>query len=353
MKVSFQAQKSKNFTREKGVQIPYAPGKRKVSQWRWYLILFVVSSPLIYFFSRIILSLTIVTASGYLSLEKVAINSASPGYVARINVETGDQVNKGDVLIELGNPELDEREYILKSELAYQRAQNSPFGTKILEYLKNKVKLARKDVNYQKNKLTNVRFLFNQGAATIAELNLSEAAYRGAQITLNEAQANLTAELERRKAAPGTPTELARRHNMILAELKVIREQRARLYQRADYDGRILDVLVAKGENIGSATPLLLLGRIDKPSVVAYLNPKYAKYAISGRSATVKLPGGETVKAMVREDANLSKRLPASLSSPINSRDLMILVKLDILDPLTPEKSIDNMPVSMRFDFFW
>ena len=143
------------------------------------------------------------------------------------------------------------------------------------------------------------------------------------------------------------------RRNLILAELKVINEQRARLFQKADYDGRILDVLVAKGEIVGAATPLLLLGRLDKPSVVAYLNPKYAKYALSGRRATVKLPGGETVKAMVREDAHLSKRLPASLSSPINSRDLMILVKLDLLDELTEDKSIDNMPVTMRFDFFW
>ena len=98
---------------------------------------------------------------------------------------------------------------------------------------------------------------------------------------------------------------------------------------------------------------MLLLGRIDKPSVVAYLDPKYAKYALAGRTATVKLPGGNAIKATVREDANLSKRLPADLSSPISSRDLMILVKLDFLGPIPAEKSIDGMPVSMRYNFIW
>jgi len=353
MKVRFQSAKAKDPARDKGVEVPYAPGKRKVPQWRWYLILVIVSSPLIYFLSRVILTLTIVSASGVLTLEKVPMNSGTSGYVARINVDIGDEVEKGDVLLELGNPELDEKEYIIKSELSFMKAGNSPLGNKIIELLNKKVALANKEVSYQKNKVKNVRFLYKQNAATIAELNLAEAGLRGAEMALNEAQGALTGEIERRKAAPGTPTELALRRKLLLAELKVIKDQRARLYQKADYEGRILDVLVAKGENIGTGTALLLLGRIDKPAVIAYLDPKYAKYALSGRTATIKLPGGESVKAMVREDANLSKRLPASLSSPITSRDLMILVKLDIIDSMTAEKSIDGMPVTMRFDFFW
>jgi hypothetical protein len=92
-----------------------------------------------------------------------------------------------------------------------------------------------------------------------------------------------------------------------------------------------------------------LLGRSDKPSVIAYLSPKYAKYARKGQKAVVKLPNGETLQAEVNTDSNLTKRLPADLSSPIGSRDLMLLVNLALESPLPDFHWVDGLPVSVRF----
>jgi hypothetical protein len=85
--------------------------------------------------------------------------------------------------------------------------------------------------------------------------------------------------------------------------------------------------------------------------VVAYLAPKYVKYAQIGRYATVTLPGGRKLKARVSENANLTKRLPADLSSPIGSRDLMLLVNLELLMPLPEIQRVDGLPVSVRFHY--
>jgi hypothetical protein len=92
-----------------------------------------------------------------------------------------------------------------------------------------------------------------------------------------------------------------------------------------------------------------LLGRTDKPSVIAYLSPKYAKYARKGQKAVVKLPNGERLQAEVDTDSNLTKRPPTDLSSPIRSRDLMLLVSLKLESPLTDFQWVDGLPVSVRF----
>jgi multidrug resistance efflux pump len=353
VRLRFDANKSKDPTREKGVQVPYAPAKRKVSQWRWYLIVFIVSSPLLYFITKLLLSFLIVTAPGYLSLEKVSINCAATGYVNRMNVQVGDTVPEGYVLVELGSPALDEREYMLRSELRSLASPLPPPGLHTEALLRERTRLANRNVAYQEEKRKKVHFLVDQGAATIAELNLAEADVNRAQITLNQAQSELTDRLNRARRDRTTEEQIALRCQLLKAELEVVKQQRGRLAQKALFPGRVLDIFVGEGEILSPGTPMLLMGRVDQPYVVAYLDTKYAKYGVAGRKAVVKFDHGDRIEAIVREDSSLSKRLPADLSSPIGSRNLMILVKLDFLTPVPEPECIDALPVSLRFHFAW
>jgi multidrug resistance efflux pump len=353
VRLRFDTSKQKDPTKEKGVQVSYAPAKRKVAQWRWYLILFVVSSPLLYFFGKLLVSFLIVTAPGYLSLEKVSVNSAATGYVERVNVRVGDTVAEGDVLVELGSPALDEREYMLRSEL---RNLTVPFPSSTPEteaLLRERIRLAGREVAYQEEKREKVQFLFDQGAATIAELNLAEADVTRAEFTLNQARSELTAQWSRTRRDASTEEQRTVRCEMIKAELEVVRQQRGRLAQRALFPGRVLDIFIGEGEVLSPGTPMLLMGRVDQPYVLAYLDTRYGKYGMAGRKAWVKFAGGDRIEAIVREDSSLSKRLPADLSSPIGSRDIMIVVKLDFLEPVPEPACIDALPVSLRFHFAW
>lgn len=352
MKVRFNTKRQKDPTRDQGMKVPYAPAKRRVAQWRWHLILLVVSSPLIYFLFKLMFSLVIITAQGLVALEKISINSSSTGYVDHINVQVGDTVPQDYMMVELGSPALDEREHVLQAELSHLGSSLSPSGLRTEILLRNRIELARKNVAYHKEKLGKVRFLFDQGAATIAELNQAEADYGQAQFTLNQVQRELSTQLEKTRRDQLQPeVQYSSRRQLILAELETIKEQRKRLEQRAPFLGRILDIFIQEGKTLSPGTPILLMGRMDSPYIVAYLDPKYTKYALSGYKATIKFPDGKTLRAQVRENSTLTMRLPADLSSPIGDRDLMILVKLDFLAPLSRVESIDGLPVTVRFDF--
>ena len=349
MKFSFQ-KKEKDPNIVQGIKVPYAPAKRQAAKWRWYLILFIVSSPLLYFLFKLVLSQVIVTAQGFISLEKVAVNSTSAGTIQKLYAGVGQELTSGSMIAQLYNAGLSSQKIILESELSALDRPEISYDKAQEILLRKRIDLTKDVLNFERKYFANVKFLYNQGAATVAELDLARERKTKAELDHDHARFELGSLLESRRKYPILPEiEVTKKRRQIDAKLKALGAQQARLAQTLPYDGRILDVFAKEGEAVSTGSSLLLLGRSDKPSVIAYLSPKYAKYARKGQKAVVKLPNGETLEAEVNTDSNLTKRLPADLSSPIGSRDLMLLVSLAIESPLPDFHWVDGLPVSVRF----
>ena len=349
MKFSFQ-KKEKDPNIVQGMKVPYAPAKRQAAKWRWYLILFIVSSPLLYFLLKLVLFQVIVTAQGFISLEKVAVNSTSAGTIQKLYVTVGRELKSGSKIAQLYNADLSSQKILLESERSALDHPEISYDRSLEVLLRKRIYLTKRVLNFEQKYFANVNFLINQGAATLAELDLARERKTKAELDHDHARFELGRLLEGRQKHPILPEiEAEKKRRQINAKIKALGLQQARLAQILPYDGRILDVFAKEGESVSTGSSLLLLGRSDKPSVVAYLSPKYAKYARRGQKAIVKLPNGETLQAQVNTDSNLTKRLPADLSSPIGSRDLMLLVKLELESPLPDFQWVDGLPVSVRF----
>lgn len=350
MKVRFDNRQAQDPTRVKGVQVPYAPSKRQVAQWRWYLTLLIVAAPLLYLLWKLLMPYITVSAPGYISLEKVSINSTASGIVERVAVAVGDHVVENQTVVTLFNAGLLERQRVLQAEMSALREMSAAAAESSELSLEQTIRLARDQVDYQAALLEKVQWLYGMGAATIAERNQAKAQHDRALHDLIRAEGELAAARERRlKDLHGPEKSQAARLKTLEAELEMVDRQLLRLTQRVVKGGRVLDVFVGTGESVAPGTPLLALGQAEKPYVVAYLDPKHARYARKGQPATVKLPRGDTLQAVVREDAGLTQRIPADISSPISARDIMILVPLDLLDPLPPIEKVDGLPVHIRF----
>ncbi|MGB5984827.1 MAG: hypothetical protein WBG37_05930 [Desulfobacterales bacterium] len=364
MKIQFDTQAQRDPERVKGLRVPYAAAKRGAAQWRWYLILLIVSSPLLYLLIKIILSYLIVTAPGFLSLEKVPINSTATGIIERIETPVGTQVVQGQVLVVLSDPALMERQIVLQSEydgLLASRVETVPAleGISLDQekpFLQEQYQLAMQMVTYQQGHLDKVRFLREQGSATIAELKQAEAAYHSAMYTLSRAENELVsyeARLNQRYQRPSLPEPDTPRVRRIEAELNALDAQLQRLDQRAPYAGRILDILAIEGQSVAPGAPFMVLGRTDKPGVIAYLDPKYTQYSREGRAVRIKFPDGTRLAAVVQEDAKLVRRLPADLAAPIGTRDLLLLVKIEFIDTVPAPNIAEGLPVMVRFEIEW
>jgi multidrug resistance efflux pump len=351
MKISF-SNKQKDPSVHHGVKIPYAPAKRKFAQWRWYLILLIVSSPLLYFLFQMGLSFVIITAQGYIALDTIGVNCTVSGIVDNIVVEPGQEVKSGTVIANLHDPDLSAQRRQVEAELISLNVDQQPHSSAKEQLLKSRIDLTRWVLNSNTDYFKTMTFLFEQGAATQAELTTARERRDNAQADYDTAvyEKQYFEEEKRRQAVMANPMQ--NRDQMRLnAQLKTIEERLARMPQISPSDGRILDILASPGEALSPGSPIATVGRSDKPYVVSYLNPKYAKYARQGHSAQVTLPDGTEMDARVREDAQLTQRLPAHLISPIGSRGNMLLVKLELSAPLPQIHWVDGLPVDVRFKF--
>ncbi len=362
MKITFKTPYQQEPERIGGVKIPYAKGKRAAARWRWYIIVLIVTSPLLFLLIKILLSYLIVTAPGYLSLEKVPINSNSTGIVSKILISAGTEVTDKQPLVQLYSPVLQEKDLILKTEIVGlekdQLAKEDKKQTTVLptweNYLEEQYQLALQRVKYQEKHLNDVQFLKKQGAATHAELREAEAAYQSALLALSPSKRDYFEYKARRQllqepAAAPEDMEYQQRLKLLQVKQDAIEDQIARLEQRAPYAGRILEIVAVEGQSVNPGSLLMVLGRMEKPSVQCYLDPKYAKYAKKGSPAKITFPDGSVEKVVVRQDAKLVKRLPADLAAPIGTRDLLLLVFLEFQEQIPVEKRVDGLPVTVSF----
>ena len=351
MKVSF-LRKEKDPTVVHGMKVPYAPAKRHAAKLRWYIILLLVSSPLIYFLIKLGLAWVIVAAPGYITMDQVEINSKADGVVDHVYVQVGQDIAAGETVVRLFNPHLASQMMLRRAELSALAPEESTAGSAHVDLLKRRVSLAKENVSVANAYLNNVDFLFGQGAATVAELNLARERRNRTQIEYDEALFDYRrlSDGSGQTAANGDRSrEVARKR--IEAQIESLERDQGRLVQTTPFAGRVLDILAREGESLSNGVPILLLGRAETPYVEAYLEPKYADYARKGAEAVVKFSDGTRLQAVVREDAGLARRLPSDLTSPIGSRDMMLMVRLDLIEPLPDIQWIHGLPVSVRFRF--
>src|SRR5882724_10504474 len=137
MKVRFVKPEQKDPARDRGITVPYAPAKRNLARWRWYIILLVVSSPLLYFISKFAYSSVVVEAPGFLRQEQITVRAMVAGYVSDVYVKPLQVVAEGTPIARIGNPDLALRAAQLRAELKelgavsgkFSAADNSPPST--------------------------------------------------------------------------------------------------------------------------------------------------------------------------------------------------------------------------------
>ncbi len=352
MKIQFSSAADKGPGHDKGIEVPYAPAKRRVFQWRWYLTLLIVCSPLLFFLYKMAMSYVLISGPGYVSLDKTAVNATAAGIIEKMHIDIGDDLRPGQLMAQLSNQALNERKALTLAKIASLHLDTEPQARSIHDLLVEKTHLARTQTSYQQQKHERLLYLRNQGAATIAEINAAKAQVDRSLMVLNEAQQNLALFQEQTLRHQKETSAMTSTRLHLKADLKIIEASQKRLNMYSSNPGRVLEIYAQVGESVGPGTPLLLLGRSAKPEIIAYLDPKNTPHASKGSIARVILPDGKELQAVVRETPRLSSRLPANLTSPIGSRDMMLLVKLDFVKLPISYHWVDGLPVTVRFGIF-
>lgn len=350
MKIHFRSPKIKDPERERGVRVPYASAKRAVSRWRWYFVVTLVSVPFLYLMGQILYTTFVVTAPGFITLEKVPVNSQIAGWVTEVSVRTGQEVKPGRLLATLANPELQQREQLLRAEAAAsESASPLPSGAAALQELEKSLRLGREVVDYHSKYFSKVLSLYNRGAATIAELNLAKSNLQRSEADLQQMRSSVALRRLEDLRLQVPDRNLETRAKLIQVELEALMEQQSRLVHKSPVHGRVLDVYAEVGHSLAQGQPVLMLGDLGTVCIQAYLDAKDLQHARPGEKAFAVLKDGRKFRVVVRQKPELTGRLPAAAAPVLGERQFMLLVMLDFEEMLPPEDMVDNLPVTVRF----
>ena len=364
MKIRFVKPEQSNPNRDRGIEVPYAPGKRALARWRWYAILLVVSSPFLFFVIKFLYSSVLIQAPGFVAQEQLTVRSSTPGYVDDVFVKPLDEVKQGDPVARIRNDALNLRTAQLKSEQQQLQsvAAHAPRGGYTEAPLSaasfdEDLATARDQKARAQQRVDSIQGLVAQGAATDAELNAARGQYDQASNRLGELYRTMNIQTQPVRT-PGTNTvEVQTRILAIQAELADIQNQQQAMLVRAPKTGRIVDLAVVKGDQMAIGTKVAMLapegGEIH---IDAYLPPKDSLYAVPGLQATVKFPDGSRRSAVIADVPQVAAQVPKAQSALMGEAEMGVLVRMQLTDAHTvagQRPLTDGLPVRVEFENGW
>lgn len=339
MNIRFDSPKELNPTHDHGLKVLYAPGKRMAFRLRWYLILFLVASPLLWLLGKLLFSLVLIDAPAQLRLPIEEVRARDAGRIEQLHVTAGEQVQTGQLLVNLDNPEWRVR----LQQLAAMPTEMPTVADS--EWVSRERQSLRASAGRAAQQVQQLSALLAQGAATRGELMT-------AQAEQDRRQAELAA-FERREQLTRQPREFDRQLIEQNAERQWLQTRLQALSLIAPEPGRIAEVLVTPGENVGPGTLLMRLERVGDPLLWIYLEPHNIGYAGVGQPLQVRMPDGKWLDAHVVQAVDSAGRTPVVLRGPFAASEMGLQVAARFDQPLSPRWRIDQLPLHVRFPTNW
>lgn len=345
MKVNFHLDKKNKPQSEDGVKIVYGQAKRGGYRLRWYLILTIVISPLLFVAYYLFRTEFLVTAPAIITSFPVTINATHSGVVGPIPTAVGKQIAQNQALVQLNDTTLDQEIEFIKQELLKLPSQLSVSADALyLSAIKQSQQSLLK-VNGIQEKYTTYR----------AKGQVSEVDYASIVSIQNALNSQLSnqqiayAEAQRRDVEIQLAGAIAQEYRNLMKELVVKRATQESLTIKAPFEGRVLDIHVLEGERISINSPLVTIAKNVTPEITAFLDPKYLEYSRMGTEAKVTFPDGKSYRVQVSSPVEVVNKLPSELQSPFEGQPAYLKVNLKFDEQIEPIRWIEGVEVEVAF----
>ena len=250
-----------------GMNVHYPPAKRMGMRWRWFVVVMLALSPLLFILYRVLFEVTIIESVGRIIAQDVAVIAPSSGTVSELYVKNGDSVHKGAPLAVLIDPQAQARRSLTEQERSALSA-----GTG--EALKDALQLAVSIEQRMASELAKRRRLMYVGAATAAEVA--------------EAEGRLDA---------ATRDVLRAREEMRTSSLRILRTEQEMLVPLGQkegltlvspIDGQVLAVRTVVGASAMQGASLLTLVASEGISIIAYVQEKDVESILANGAAEIR-----------------------------------------------------------------
>ena len=342
MKIRF-ATRPERPDEQRGMKIPYPPERRKPPLWRWYALLGLFLSPVIYFAWTLLVPHLSVQAPGFVRMPLYRIEAPESGRIVMLNAKEGEKKAEGTLLLRLENPVLERSVAALKEQIAALVALKKRQADQKRRMLQSRLTALREQIARQKRVLKDFETLLAEGAVTLDEAARQRAALQALETKRSELLYAL-------RTLPAARTEEAEAEDGRIAalrsELARLRARRKMLAIAAPAPGRVTDVTVQPGLFVERGTHLLDLAEEGRVYVQAFFEPKSLEKLAKGEGAIVRFADGKRFEAVIAEEPFASTRLPGDFSL-LKENKRAVPVRLRFTVPLPERYRVVNMPVTV------
>ncbi|MEH6453891.1 MAG: HlyD family efflux transporter periplasmic adaptor subunit [Psychromonas sp.] len=350
MKVSFSgSKKAHRPVVDDGLDVHYADAKRSGYRYRWYMLVTLVSAPIIFLLWIIIKPNIFILAPGIITTGPLQIRSANTAIVSKVLVKGDSSILAGSTLFILKNAEIDAQIKELKNQLIALEKQQFSQNEATLTALKSRIVVAQIGVNQQNELLASYNKFKDRGVVPTADMATVLQTNMSAKMALKQAEIDLLKErsLHQQDKVAGV---VALQRNRLQLQLAQLTASQQALITKAPFSGTIKDIMVQAGERVAKDQPLLWLSKRKQPTVLTYVNEKYLNYVQIGQYAKITLPSGEVIRAEISERTQLVSKIPNSISGPFDGQKSALKVTLSLTEELP--FLVENLPVEVRFYYF-
>lgn len=284
---------------------------------------------------------TVLASGRVVAVDKSVIYSQVTGTVKKIHVRPGQEVQSGQLLMELDIPDGEQR--LAQARAAVARAEadlaRAKAGEKSLELIDAEAAYAEAEAAFRLagDKLKRNQILYQEGAISLETLQEIESQYTAAETRFRKAaavleavQASTSASLHGLQAA----LDSAR------ASLALLESQLGQGGLRADRAGRVLSIGVREGDMIMPNTVLITIGNIDNLEIVAEINEADALYVKTGQEAVIT-SSAVPDERFSGEITGVGLEATNQIRQEAERADLPVTVSLPAGTPLRPGYNVD------------
>ncbi|BDR34180.1 permease [Photobacterium damselae subsp. damselae] len=345
MKVQFHTETQVDPKISNFMNVIYGSAKRGGYRLRWYLLLLLIISPILYLAYFMYQSIYLTIAPGIITTSPMLITATNDGIIDF--VANGDELyTKKSVLVTINNETISNTEHYLSLKTQEIDAQIEKLPAINLDKYNQEIKNAKSSFL----KVNEIKKLYEkyrkQGQVSQVEYaniinTASVAKQRELQSSISKEQALFS--YDQNKLAG--PLMLLR--NDIGLKLISYQSQKNELSIVSPVSGFIVENYVTEGQWVQKGQELMNIAPNRQPEVISYVDAKYLAKVAKGSEVMVQLPNGGQYSAIVRSKPRLATKLPSQLTTPFTETKAVLKVVLEFNNHVNDLDWVEGMPVKV------
>lgn len=334
---------------EKTTVKDYGQGKRTPPKLRWFLVVALVSIPLLYLFYMLLDETVLADFQGVVVFDTVKIRAPDAGYVESLYVKEGEHIKQGDVLLQFKSPQLNTELAYLRQEKKRIDEQINHINRKSTESLKEHLETVKKDV--LSSQLVYNKFLkYYRAKGHIAAMDLEQA--RKNVIAAKEAYSQLKHQIKQVVLENNLMIEVNYKRQIEEVNNKIRQAELKKEYflLKSPANGAVKQIDIHPGEFLPGGQDIMDIVTKNNLHVVAFIDPKEAEEVQPGITVTMKFPDRFKAKGEVINVPNYADKTPLSFQNPLATRENKLIAIITFKKELPKKYRVFGLPVEVSLD---